>query len=152
MLLKIAQIIILVCIGVISGVKGGLGPSAFWKLRNVFLLVSSWWNKILPLLVNTGKIHYYPPGKTLPTAKLVYVQIRVSQTFCISPTIHQIYHYATPHLRWCNNTIVQKRQWFSVSMDQIIWARVRAKIFRYLEPQPESEISVLVQQPCFGLF
>ena len=27
---------------------------------------------------------------------------------------HQIYHFATPHLCWCNNTVVRIRQWFSV--------------------------------------
>jgi len=37
-------------------------------------------------------------------------------TFCTcpTPTIHQIYHFAIPHLCWCNNTIVQIRTWFSV--------------------------------------
>jgi len=37
---------------------------------------------------------------------------------CTCPSIHQIYHFATPHLCWCNNIIVQIIQWFLV--DQII--------------------------------
>jgi len=42
MSLKITQIIIIVCMSIGKGVKGGLGSPGFWNLINVFLLVSSW--------------------------------------------------------------------------------------------------------------
>jgi len=55
-------------------------------------------NSLLKPVLTTWKNPLLPAEKILPMPQLVCVQIRFSQTFCACPTIHQIYHFATPHL------------------------------------------------------
>jgi len=95
-----------------------------WLTPGTMRLAATWQNPLLP-----------PPWKKYfrPPCMLLCVQIRAFQTFCTCPTIHQTHHFATPHLCWCNNTIIQISQCFSV-FNWLNRFGAGAKSFWMLEP------------------
>ena len=72
-----------------------------------------WWS---PSRSSKFGFRFHSPGlwgkrvlfRGVPTQFFSFVyKSRLLQHFCTCPTIQQMYHFATPRLRWCNNTIVK---------------------------------------------